>query len=225
LFIPEGMNKLHDGSVIVRNLRIAKAGVFFPMPEGRMVDESFGSRHRAALGITEETDAVVVVVSEERGTISFCFNGNIASNLDGPKLRTMLEAIFAPKVRKGKRKADARRMSATPPPPAAEALAARRSDEDVKRTSVEPDLTPLTTRVSRLPDSEAQRLRKTPDSEPPPAPLRPRAAAEPEAAKSSSTPLRTPARARRPEALTSARESGSDEEPQRVSDPERDRDS
>ena len=71
LFLPEGMNKLHDGSVVIRNLRIAKAGVFFPMPEGRVVDDSFGSRHRAALGITEETDAVVVIVSEERGTISF----------------------------------------------------------------------------------------------------------------------------------------------------------
>ena len=105
LFIPEGVNKLHDGSVIIRNYRIAKAGVFFPMPEGRVVDDSFGSRHRAALGITEETDAVVVIVSEERGTISFCFNGNIASNLDGAKLRTMLEAIFSPKVRKKTRKA------------------------------------------------------------------------------------------------------------------------
>ena len=63
-----------------------------------------GSRHRAALGITEETDAVVVIVSEERGTISFCFNGNIASNLDGPKLKTMLEAIFSPRVRKKSRR-------------------------------------------------------------------------------------------------------------------------
>jgi len=107
LFIPEGVNKLHDGAVIIRNYRIAKAGVFFPMPEGRVVDDSFGSRHRAALGITEETDAVVVIVSEERGTISFCFNGNIASNLDGAKLRTMLEAIFSPKVRKKSRKAQA----------------------------------------------------------------------------------------------------------------------
>ncbi|HYQ14927.1 MAG TPA: diadenylate cyclase CdaA, partial [Polyangiaceae bacterium] len=123
LFLPEGMNKLHDGSVVIRNLRIAKAGVFFPMPEGRVVDDSFGSRHRAALGITEETDAVVVIVSEERGTISFCFNGNIASNLDGPKLRTMLDAIFSPKVRKKSRRAKAVRESApleSKPPPAAE---------------------------------------------------------------------------------------------------------
>lgn len=105
LFVPEGVNKLHDGSVVIRNYRIAKAGVFFPMPEGRVMDQSFGSRHRAALGITEETDAVVVIVSEERGTISFCFNGNIATNLDGPKLHAMLEAIFSPKVRKSARKA------------------------------------------------------------------------------------------------------------------------
>ena len=103
LFIPEAMNKLHDGAVIIRDLRIAKAGVFFPMPEGRVADESFGSRHRAAMGITEETDAVVVVVSEERGTISFCFNGNIIANLDGPRLRAALEGVFAPK-RKRKKK-------------------------------------------------------------------------------------------------------------------------
>ena len=119
LFIPEGVNKLHDGAVIIRNLRIAKAGVFFPMPEGRVIDDSFGSRHRAALGITEETDAVVVVVSEERGTISFCFNGNIVTNLDGPKLHAMLEAIFSPKVRKtAPRKAKPLREP-TPPPPRA----------------------------------------------------------------------------------------------------------
>lgn len=97
MFIPEAMNKLHDGAVVIRDLRIAKAGVFFPMPEGRVADESFGSRHRAAMGITEETDAVVVVVSEERGSISFCFNGNIIPNLDGPRLRAALEGVFAPK--------------------------------------------------------------------------------------------------------------------------------
>ena len=86
LFVPESVNKLHDGAVVIRNLRVAKAGVFFPMPDQRILDKSLGSRHRAALGITEETDAVVVVVSEERGTISFCFNGNIVSNLDGASL-------------------------------------------------------------------------------------------------------------------------------------------
>jgi uncharacterized protein (TIGR00159 family) len=100
LFVPESVNKLHDGAVVIRNLRIAKAGVFFPMPESRIVDTSLGSRHRAALGITEETDAVVVVVSEERGTISFCFSGNIVSNLDGASLRQALLGLFGRKVRK-----------------------------------------------------------------------------------------------------------------------------
>jgi uncharacterized protein (TIGR00159 family) len=116
IFVPEGVNKLHDGAVVIRNFRIAKAGVFFPMNDARVVDDSFGSRHRAALGITEETDAVVVIVSEERGTISFCFNGNIASNLDGPKLRTMLEAIFRPEVRKKSRRKPQRVEEPKPEP-------------------------------------------------------------------------------------------------------------
>ncbi|MEI7892676.1 MAG: diadenylate cyclase CdaA [Myxococcales bacterium] len=94
LFVPDQHNKLHDGAVIIRNLRIAQAGVFFPMPDTKLLDKSLGSRHRAALGITEETDAVVVVVSEERGTISFCFNGNIVSGLDGAQLRQALLGLF-----------------------------------------------------------------------------------------------------------------------------------
>jgi diadenylate cyclase len=100
LFVPESLNKLHDGAVIIRNLRIAKAGVFFPMPDTKLLDKSLGSRHRAALGITEETDAVVVVVSEERGSISFCFNGNIVTNLDGASLRQALLGLFGQRVRK-----------------------------------------------------------------------------------------------------------------------------
>ncbi len=100
LFVPESLNKLHDGAVVIRNLRVAKAGVFFPMPDTKVLDKSLGSRHRAALGITEETDAVVVVVSEERGTISFCFNGNIVSNLDGASLRQALLGLFGQRARK-----------------------------------------------------------------------------------------------------------------------------
>ena len=100
LFLPESLNKLHDGAVVIRNLRIAKAGVFFPMPDTKVLDKSLGSRHRAALGITEETDAVVVVVSEERGSISFCFNGNIVTNLDGASLRQALLGLFGQRARK-----------------------------------------------------------------------------------------------------------------------------
>ena len=140
LFIPESVNKLHDGAVVIRNLRIAKAGVFFPMPDTKVLDKSLGSRHRAALGITEETDAVVVVVSEERGTISFCFNGNIISNLDGASLRQALLGLFGQRNRKKKAHATKKdrggtgsyritippptpgteRASVAPPPPAME---------------------------------------------------------------------------------------------------------
>jgi uncharacterized protein (TIGR00159 family) len=100
LFIPDQHNKLHDGAVLIRDLKVARAGVFFPMPETKILDASLGSRHRAALGITEETDAVVVVVSEERGTISFCFSGNIVSNLDGQSLRHALLGLFGRSARK-----------------------------------------------------------------------------------------------------------------------------
>lgn len=202
LFLPEGMNKLHDGSVVIRNLRVAKAGVFFPMPEGRVVDDSFGSRHRAALGITEETDAVVVIVSEERGTISFCFNGNIASNLDGPKLRTMLDAIFSPKVRKkSRRNKPARDTSAgdslSKPIAELDSPPTSRGVRDLRDSQPEPSPPP---RISLIADPEPS---ARPESEPPPplrtsgtapavlppsAPLRAAAPVNPGAA----APLRTP---------------------------------
>jgi diadenylate cyclase len=123
LFVPESVNKLHDGAIVIRNLRIAKAGVFFPMPESRIVDTSLGSRHRAALGITEETDAVVVVVSEERGTISFCFSGNIVSNLDGASLRQALLGLFGRKARKK----GAKKIPTPPAKPTYTTLAGRAS--------------------------------------------------------------------------------------------------
>jgi uncharacterized protein (TIGR00159 family) len=184
LFIPEGMNKLHDGAVVIRNLRIAKAGVFFPMPEGRVVDDSFGSRHRAALGITEETDAVVVIVSEERGTISFCFNGNIASNLDGAKLRTMLYAIFSPKVRKKSRRGRLGRDTAPPPESVAKLPPPSEREPVLPR---EPSGELVAPRISLI-ASETETAR--PKSEPPPAPLRPTASTP--QAPATAAPLRTP---------------------------------
>jgi uncharacterized protein (TIGR00159 family) len=110
IFLPESVNKLHDGAVLIRDLKIARAGVFFPMPETKILDASLGSRHRAALGISEETDAVIVVVSEERGTISFCFSGNIVSNLDGQSLRHALNGLFG----RASKKKGARKPAAAP---------------------------------------------------------------------------------------------------------------
>lgn len=99
LFLPDSENKLHDGAVIIRNWRIARAGAVLPLSANARLDKSFGTRHRAAIGVTEETDAVVVVVSEERGGISLCFSGNIARDLDGAALRKALLGLFQKRKR------------------------------------------------------------------------------------------------------------------------------
>jgi uncharacterized protein (TIGR00159 family) len=100
LFLPEPENKLHDGAVIIKNLRVAQAGAVLPLSGNAKLDKALGTRHRAAIGITEETDAVVVVVSEERGAISLCFGGNIARDLDGATLRKALLGLFQKEKRK-----------------------------------------------------------------------------------------------------------------------------
>jgi uncharacterized protein (TIGR00159 family) len=88
VFTPE--TPLHDGAAIVQDDRIAAAGCFLPLTANPELSTEFGTRHRAALGITEETDAVAVVVSEETGVISLAFDGNIICNLDGKGLRNAL---------------------------------------------------------------------------------------------------------------------------------------
>jgi len=176
IFIPEGVNKLHDGAVIIRNLRIAKAGVFFPMPDSRVLDPSFGSRHRAALGITEETDAVVVVVSEERGTISFCFNGNIVGNLDGPGLRRALEGVFSPRRRKRKPASTPKPAPAparlAPEPSRAEMSPASRRSEPPPPSSEEPTLVSVPAEPGETPTTRIRTTEPELPAAAPPAPLR-----------------------------------------------------
>jgi uncharacterized protein (TIGR00159 family) len=116
-FIPVGENKLHDGAVIIRNLRIAQAGVFFPMPEKHGLDKQFGSRHRAALGITADTDALAIVVSEERGSIMFAFQENHVDNVTPDALRSLLRRYESPKKRKQKGAPASSRGSRTSIPP------------------------------------------------------------------------------------------------------------
>ncbi len=72
---------LHDGAVVIRRDRIVAAGCFFPLPQEGDIDRSMGTRHRAALGVTEETDAIVLVVSEETGSISIAQEGRIQRNI------------------------------------------------------------------------------------------------------------------------------------------------
>lgn len=87
---------IHDGAVIVRRGRIEAAGCFLPLTSNPVVSKSLGSRHRAGIGITEETDAAVIVVSEEEGTISLVREGRIVRDVDAATLRTTLAQIKLP---------------------------------------------------------------------------------------------------------------------------------
>lgn len=96
LFIPHRDNELHDGAVVIGKLgRIDLARALLPLSKAADLGPEFGTRHRAALGITEDTDAVTVVVSEERGEISLCFKGSIARDLEPLVLRRALIGLFA----------------------------------------------------------------------------------------------------------------------------------
>lgn len=92
IFTPH--SPLHDGAVIVRGRRIVAAGAVLPLSDTGTYRERFGTRHRAALGITEVTDALAVVVSEENGSISLVERGRIVRNLDEERLRVALLALL-----------------------------------------------------------------------------------------------------------------------------------
>ena len=82
---------MHDGAVILQNTLIEAAGCILPLTDSQMISPEMGTRHRAALGITEESDALVVVISEERGSISIAENGRFTSlDIDEMELRRFL---------------------------------------------------------------------------------------------------------------------------------------
>jgi diadenylate cyclase len=85
---------LHDGAVVIRNGRVAAAKVFLPLSRTSEIDGQYGTRHRAAIGLSEETDAVVLAVSEERGDVSLVVGGRIVTVEDTNELRGHLQRIF-----------------------------------------------------------------------------------------------------------------------------------
>lgn len=85
---------IHDGAIIISERRIAAAGCFLPLTTNPNVSKALGTRHRAAIGVTEETDAVVVVVSEEDGRISLVTDGRLTRDLDAANLRDKLEQLL-----------------------------------------------------------------------------------------------------------------------------------
>ena len=90
---------LHDGAVVIRGHRVAAAACFLPLTLNPLLSKDLGTRHRAALGITEDTDAVAVVVSEETGFVSFVQRGQIRRGLDATKLRDAMLNALEPRSR------------------------------------------------------------------------------------------------------------------------------
>lgn len=86
---------LHDGGVVVREDRLMAAGCLFPLSQRSELSKSLGTRHRAAIGLTEETDSIVLVVSEETGTISLAYKGRLSRGLDEDRLQRMLHSLLS----------------------------------------------------------------------------------------------------------------------------------
>ena len=87
---------LHDGAVVIQGERISAAACFLPLTVNAELSRTLGSRHRAAIGVTEDTDAVAVVVSEETGIVSIVTGGQIRRDLDGPALKLALQQALNP---------------------------------------------------------------------------------------------------------------------------------
>jgi len=92
IFFPN--NAIHDGGVIIKGDRIAFAACIFPLTQRQDLNKSLGTRHRAALGLSEETDAVVVVVSEETGMVSYAYKGELVRGLSAEELRAFLSSML-----------------------------------------------------------------------------------------------------------------------------------
>ena len=100
IFYPE--TPLHDGAVIIQGDKIAAAACFLPLTLDPYLSKEFGTRHRAAIGITEDTDAIAVVVSEETGAISIVIDGHMERKLDGERLKEVLSKELSHGENRGK---------------------------------------------------------------------------------------------------------------------------
>jgi diadenylate cyclase len=92
IFFPN--NAIHDGGVIIKGDRIAYAACIFPLTQRQDLNKSLGTRHRAAIGLSEETDAVIVVISEENGSIAYAYKGHLVRGVSAEELRAFLTSVF-----------------------------------------------------------------------------------------------------------------------------------
>ena len=91
VFMPH--SPIHDGALVIQNRRVTAVRCLLPLSTNPNLKKSWGTRHRAALGVTEETDAVAVVVSEQEGTVTLVVGGNVTENVDGARLRSALQDL------------------------------------------------------------------------------------------------------------------------------------
>jgi diadenylate cyclase len=93
IFIPN--TPLHDGAVIIKDYTVRAAGCFLPLTENNLLSKDIGTRHRAAIGMTEKSDAVALIVSEETGYISYAVEGRLYRNIQNTELENLLSGIYA----------------------------------------------------------------------------------------------------------------------------------
>jgi diadenylate cyclase len=97
IFFPN--NAIHDGGVLIKGDRITHAACIFPLTQRQDLNKSLGTRHRAALGLSEETDAAIVVVSEESGAVSYAYKGQLVRNVTLEELRAFLTSLLVQPAR------------------------------------------------------------------------------------------------------------------------------
>jgi diadenylate cyclase len=131
IFFPN--NAIHDGGVIIRGDRIAKAACIFPLSERLGLSKSLGTRHRAALGLSEETDAVIVVISEENGAISYAYKGHFSRGVSLVELRAFLTSVLVSRERTRKFADWLRLLNASRSQPVVETLASSASSDGVPK--------------------------------------------------------------------------------------------
>jgi len=100
IFMPN--SPIHDGALVVQQGRLTLAGCFLPLSQSADISKSLGTRHRAAVGLTELADAVAIIVSEETGKISIAVNGGMTRNLDATSLKKVLGRLLEPRKAKSK---------------------------------------------------------------------------------------------------------------------------
>ena len=103
IFFPN--NAIHDGGVVIKGDRIMKAACIFPLTQKQGLEKSMGTRHRAAIGLSEESDAIVIVVSEESGAISYAYKGHLERKVSAEVLRSFLTSVLI-KRREHRQKSD-----------------------------------------------------------------------------------------------------------------------